>query len=303
LEKPGATSQKPDERMKTVAPAKINWTLEVLGRRDDGYHEIRSVMQTIDLCDEVWAERSDEARFETTAGKALPEDDLIVRATRALEKRIGRPLTARIRVQKRIPLASGLGGGSSDAAAVLRLLSQLHELGLSNEDLAAAGAEVGSDVPFFVVGGTALAEGRGEKVTPLPEVSPAWVVLLVPPNAPREKTASMYANLDMGDFSDGSSTDMAVVALRDRKFIDDWAIKNVFERLAYECFHDLAAYRLSLLTAGARAAYLAGSGPSLFAVSKNREDARKIASSVKAGGGKLVLAKTIRSEQATAITD
>src|SRR3989442_14923891 len=103
--------------MKTLAPAKINWTLEVLGKREDGYHEIRSVMQTIDLCDELSAELSDSPVFETAKGDPLADDDLIVRVARALEGGVGRVLSGRIRVTKRPPMASGLGRGNSDAAA------------------------------------------------------------------------------------------------------------------------------------------------------------------------------------------
>ena len=167
----------------------------MLGRREDGYHEIRSVMQTIDLCDELRAERAVESIYETLDGKALASDDLIVRAAKALEERVGGALPALIRVEKRIPVASGLGGGSSDAAATLRLLNELHGIGLSNEELAVVGAEVGSDVPFFLYGGTALVEGRGERVSALPDVEGAWLTIVVPEMEIAEKTTRMYATL------------------------------------------------------------------------------------------------------------
>jgi 4-diphosphocytidyl-2-C-methyl-D-erythritol kinase len=289
--------------MRTVAPAKINWTLEVLGRREDGYHEIRSVMQTIDLCDELWADRSGEPRFETTAGKPLSEDDLIVRATKALEKRTGRLLPAWLRVEKRIPVASGLGGGSSDAAAVLRLLRRLHRLEIADAELAVVGSKVGSDVPFFVYGGTVGVEGRGEKVTPLRGVREKWLVLLIPPVASNPKTTAMYESLRATDFSNGSKVKDAVKLILKAGQVDDWTMINAFERAAYEQFHDLAAYRYALLNAGARAVYLAGSGPTLFAVVEDELVAQAMAKTVNAGGGKFIVAKTVGAEAATAVTD
>jgi len=289
--------------MRTLAPAKINWTLEVLGKREDGYHEIRSVMQTIDLCDELSAELSDSPVFETAKGEPLADDDLIVRAARALEGRVGRALPVRIRVQKRIPVASGLGGGSSDAAAVLRLLNKLYELELSDEELATVGAVVGSDVAFFVYGGTALVEGKGERLTSLRDAPETWVVLIVPPVSPVSKTVSMYESLTEDDFTDGSNTIAAAEEVRHGKVIDDWHMRNVFERAAFECFPDLVAYRYSLLRAGASAVYLAGSGPGQFSRSTDRAGAERIAGNVKAGGGKVIVARTVGAKEATAVTD
>ena len=260
--------------MKTVAPAKINWTLEVLGRRDDGYHEIRSVMQTIDLCDEISADRSDEPRFETAAGEPLAEDDLVVRATRALEERTGRPLPARIRVEKRIPVASGLGGGSSDAAATLRLLNQLHGIGLSGEDLAEVGAEVGSDVPFFVYGGTALVEGRGERVRPLPDVEGAWLSVVVLEAQISEKTSRMYARLTQADYTDGLPTDKVTRAVSSGVDISDDDLFNVFDRHAGAVVEDLDELREGLFLEVLTPVHVVGSGPAVFVYCESEPGAR-----------------------------
>jgi 4-diphosphocytidyl-2-C-methyl-D-erythritol kinase len=289
--------------VRTVAPAKINWTLEVLGRRHDGYHEIRSVMQTIDLWDEFWADRSDEPIFETTARKPLSDDDLIVLAARALEERLGRALPARIRVEKRIPVASGLGGGSSDAAATLRLLNRLYRLNLSREEVVKVAACLGSDVPFFVYGGTALVEGRGERVTPLRDIEPSWFVLLVPPVAPHAKTAAMYASLAPGDFSDGTTTYRAVKTIQADRTIGEWDLRNAFARAAYGAFADLGKYREAIVDAGGRAIDLAGSGPGLFASFADSASAKQTADAIKAGGGKVILARTVGAHAATAVTD
>jgi len=287
--------------VRTMAPAKINLTLEVLGKRGDGYHEIRSVIQTIDLCDEVYLEAADKLRLEVSGEHEPTEDDLALRAARILGERVGRELPAVIRIEKRIPVAAGLGGGSSDAAAVLRCMNCVHSLGLSQEELAAIGAGVGSDVPFFVFGGTALVEGRGERVTPLRDVAEKWAVLIVPPVAPVEKTGRMYAALTQADFGDGSGTQDAVEAIQAGRTLDDWLITNVFERAAYERFHDLAAYRYALLKAGASAVYVAGSGPGLFALAKDGDTARETATRVQPGGGRVRAARTLGAREATGV--
>ena len=187
--------------------------------------------------------------------------------------------------------------------AVLRLLNKLYELELSDEELATVGAVVGSDVAFFVYGGTALVEGKGERLTSLREAPETWVVLIVPPVSPVSKTVSMYESLTEDDFTDGSNTIAAAEEVRHGKVIDDWHMRNVFERAAFECFPDLVAYRYSLLRAGASAVYLAGSGPGLFSRSTDRAGAERIAGNVKAGGGKVIVARTVGATEATAVTD
>jgi 4-diphosphocytidyl-2-C-methyl-D-erythritol kinase len=250
--------------MRTVAPAKINWTLEVLGRRDDGYHEIRSVMQTIDLCDELSAERSEAPVFEKAGGEVLDGKDLTVQAARALEEHAGRALPARIRVKKRIPVASGLGGGSSDAAAVLRLLNELHRLGVSNEDLAAVGAEVGSDVPFFLYGGTALVKGRGEHVVTLSDVEGVWLTVVVPQVEIAEKTLRMYARLTETDYTDGVLTDKVARAISSGGVINDEDVFNVFDRHVFEVLQELDELGHGLFLEGLSPVHVAGAGPAIF---------------------------------------
>jgi 4-diphosphocytidyl-2-C-methyl-D-erythritol kinase len=289
--------------MRTVAPAKINWTLEVLGRRDDGYHEIRSVMQTIDLCDELLAEASAGPSFDTTEGRRLPDDDLIPRAARALEERVERRLPARIRVEKQIPVASGLGGGSSNAAAVLRTLERMWELRLGQERLAEVAAGIGSDAPFFLSGGTALAEGRGECVRPLPDAPTAWLVLLAPPINIPEKTSRLYRSLRAEDFGDGSYGEALTQRLQRGESIREDALYNAFERVANDTFGGLGIYRNALLTAGAEAAHLAGAGPGLFTLAENEAAARDLSDRVQAPGAKVFVARTLGAAEATAIVE
>ena len=278
------------KEVREIAPAKINWTLEVLGRRADGYHQIRTVMQTIDLCDEVLVEPGDEIRLE---GGAAGEDDLALGAARLLALEAGCEAGATVCVRKRIPVRAGLGGGSSDAAASLRALDRLWGLGYGRERLAGLAAKLGSDVPFFVYGGTALCEGRGERVTPLPDVVETWLVLASPPYEVGEKTRRMYGALTREDFVEGARTEALVEAMRSAVRLEEPMLFNAFERAAYEVFTGLAGYRDALLSAGARRVHVAGSGPSLFALFHEELDARQAAGRLRLPGvAQVFVAKT-----------
>jgi 4-diphosphocytidyl-2-C-methyl-D-erythritol kinase len=163
------------------APAKLNLFLHVTGRRSDGFHNLQTLFQLLDWGDEIGIEVSDDARIERVAGPAAiaPQDDLTVRAGLALQKATGTSRGARIRVRKRIPLGGGMGGGSSDAATVLRVLNKLWKTALGTPDLARIALTVGSDVPVFLYGSSAWAEGRGEQLTPM-ELPEAWYLIVHP---------------------------------------------------------------------------------------------------------------------------
>ncbi|MFQ6020270.1 MAG: 4-(cytidine 5'-diphospho)-2-C-methyl-D-erythritol kinase, partial [Dehalococcoidia bacterium] len=197
------------------------------------------------------------------------------------------------------PLAAGLGGGSSDAAAVLRGLNALWGLGQPPERLAVVAAKVSSDASFFIFAGTALAEGRGERVTPLPDASTSLLVLAVPPWQKQDKTARMYASLDESDLSDGSRSQRLVEALREGKNVDDDLICNAFQRAAYGNWPDLARYRDALLAGGARRVHLAGSGPALFAIARSDEEVQAMANSVRGLPGSVIVASTVAASTAS----
>ena len=165
------------------APAKINRELRIGGLRPDGFHEIRSRIVAIDLCDTITVGPGRGELELSCEGLAVPggESNLVVRTARALAEHVRRPADARIHLTKRIPIGAGLGGGSSDAALALRLLSRLWKTALSSEELAEVAARVGSDVPFFLVGGEADVAGRGEHVRPLPDSERVELLLLFPP--------------------------------------------------------------------------------------------------------------------------
>jgi 4-diphosphocytidyl-2-C-methyl-D-erythritol kinase len=169
--------------LRADAPAKINRELRVGALRPDGYHEIRSRLVAIDLCDSIGVAPGSGRLDLSCDGLDVPGDEtnLVLRAARALAERLGRPADARIHLTKRIPVGAGLAGGSSDAALTLALLSRLWEAPLSTEDLAELALGLGSDVPFFLVGGEADVGGRGERISPLPDSESVDLLLLIPP--------------------------------------------------------------------------------------------------------------------------
>ena len=193
--------------MTVTAPAKLNLTLEVLKKRPDGFHEIRSVVQTISFADKLKIGASSRVEIKCNMPEWTAAKSLVTKAISLLKNSTGTGQGALIEIEKRIPLSSGLGGDSSDAAAVLRGLSMLWNLKLSQRDLLAYAAKIGSDVPLFLYGGTVLAEGRGEIIRPLRPM-PHMTVILLFPQIPRveNKTQQMYSRLTVRNYTTGKNT-------------------------------------------------------------------------------------------------
>jgi 4-diphosphocytidyl-2-C-methyl-D-erythritol kinase len=275
------------------APAKLNLTLEVLGGRPDGYHEIRSIIQTIDLCDTLHFQTGTHTEFKSDMPEWVAEESLVMKAVSLLREATGCTTGMTIEVEKRIPLLSGLGGDSSDAAAVLVGLNRLWELGLSQEKLLGMAAKLGSDVAFFLHGGTALMKGRGEIVTSLPSLSETWFVLVLPAVG-REpgKTRRAYAELMESDYTDGQHTQRVVELLRGGGKLEPSMLFNVFERTVYSSNPELSEFRQRMMTAGADNVHLAGSGPALFTLSGDRVTAEHIHNRFSRHGMLTYLART-----------
>jgi 4-diphosphocytidyl-2-C-methyl-D-erythritol kinase len=288
-------------RLRLTAPAKINWTLEVLGRRPDGFHEVKTILQTIDLCDSLELESAPELTLTATGeGLPPPQENLTMRAARLLRERAGYSSGVRMRLTKTIPVAAGLGGGSSDAAAALRGLDRLWGLVLPHERLVELAAEVGSDVPFFLHGGTALAEGRGERITPLPKAPRTAILVVVPPLSIPHKTQRMYSLLGREHHSDGAASDRFADALRQGRPLEESELYDVFSALAFRAFPELQTCRQALIQAGASAVHLAGSGPALFVLLRDEEQRERLARAAASAGAKAYAAITILSPQALA---
>ena len=253
------------------AYAKVNLTLEVLGRRDDGYHDIASIMQTIDVSDTLTLEPADSLTLECDRPDLQSPHNLALRAAKLLRETVGSTKGARIRVQKNIPVSAGLGGGSSDAAATLIGLSQLWGLDLPLTDLVPLSAQLSSDVPFFLQGGTAMAHGRGERVRPLPPADLQWLVVLVPAIELPQKTRSMYARLSEANFTKGALTRKLEARIRGGGDVPPQFLFNAFDTIAFDAFPGLEHYWNTFHSLGAREIHLAGSGPSLFAPVSRKE--------------------------------
>jgi len=263
--------------LKRLAPAKINLVLEVLGKRDDGYHEIRSLVQTISLCDVISLELADVISLECSEPSLQTSDNLVVQAAELLREVTGCQKGVKIKLEKRIPWDAGLGGGSSDGAATLLALNQLWELKLTTSDVVELAARLGSDIPFFIHGGAALIEGRGEKVTPLAVLVPRWFVLLIPP-LPKisNKTQQLYYRLEASHFTDGHLVDTAVKSWSKDKQIASSLFYNVFDRVAFDAFPGLKTFWERLAEVGAKDIHLVGSGPALFAPADSKAKAEEM---------------------------
>jgi 4-diphosphocytidyl-2-C-methyl-D-erythritol kinase len=267
--------------------AKINWRLHVLGRRADGYHELRTIFQTVTLHDQLtFAARDDNELRLTSASSEIPldESNLIWRAAAALRDARGIQRGASIHLEKVIPVEAGLGGGSSNAAVTLLGLARLWELETSLEELTAIGTKLGADVPFFLTGGTALGTGLGTEITPLDDAV-AEHLLIVKPEA-KVPTAEAYRALNSPALTKAGGDIILSISCADEQFTDSHpiALHNDFEPVVFPLKPEIERARDALLTAGARSALLAGSGSSVFGVFDKRETRERAALALKGEG-------------------
>jgi 4-diphosphocytidyl-2-C-methyl-D-erythritol kinase len=276
------------------AYAKINLTLEVLSKLPDGYHEVASVLQTVSLADTLIFEPGERLDFRCDVLNLQSHDNLVLKAAKLLREATGCTNGAVIQLTKRIPIAAGLGSGSTDAAATLVGLNQLWKLNLSRERLVGLASKLGSDVAFFLYGGTALAKGRGEQITPLPPAPELRLVLLKPALEPvPNKTAQLYSQLNPSHFTSGQYTQKLVAHLNHGGKGEDLFLFNVFEQVVFDFFPKLSRYRSSLLKAGARSVHLAGSGPALFTLVPDKARGEAILKRLENEGQKAYLVHTV----------
>ena len=258
------------------ASAKVNLALEVLGKRQDGYHELVTLLQAVDLSDRLVIEEADALSLKTN-DPGIPTDDgnLVVRSARLLQAAAGIPKGAQIALEKRIPIAAGLGGGSSDAAATLWGLNRLWGLRWPSRRLVELATRVGTDVPFFLTGGRALATGRGEILKPLP-AAPALSLVLVYPNFPLS-TREVYGRVPPDLTTDGSRTKELIGALATRSAARAAAhLYNSLEAVVEPIYPALARIKAALLGAGALGAVMSGSGPTVVGVARSFDHARQM---------------------------
>ncbi|MBR2188925.1 MAG: 4-(cytidine 5'-diphospho)-2-C-methyl-D-erythritol kinase [Eubacterium sp.] len=272
--------------MQLKSMAKINLGLDVTGVREDGYHEVRMVMQTIHMYDLLDIEPSEKpgVRIQTNL-PFLPTDgrNLAVRAADMLLKAFDIPEGVEIKLSKRIPVAAGLAGGSSNAAAVLVGVNRLFRLGLTEEELMKYGAALGADVPYCVMRGTALAEGIGEILTPLPEMPPCLILIGKPPVS--VSTKYVYENLDRVGVPAHPDIDGMVQAIRDGSLEGIVSrMENVLERVTIPDYPVIEEIRQLMLAGGASGARMSGSGPTVFGIFEDQGTAERAAERLRGSG-------------------
>jgi 4-diphosphocytidyl-2-C-methyl-D-erythritol kinase len=256
------------------AHAKINLTLDVTGKRPDGYHTLRSVFQSVTLCDRISLAKGPEGKISVSSGRAeLPRgrDNTVWRAAEVFFRMSGiKNPGVSFLLEKRIPWQAGLGGGSADAAAALRLLNRRFFAALSDAELLKAGLSIGADVPFCLTNGTALAEGIGERLTSLPPLPDCWILLCKPPSGTGTKEA--YRTLDeSGHFAD-RFTEPMVNALRSGDFAKIAnCTGNVFESLTP--LPEVLQIKRKILAFGAAAACMTGTGSAVFGLFEQKREA------------------------------
>jgi 4-diphosphocytidyl-2-C-methyl-D-erythritol kinase len=276
-----------------ISPSKVNLFLEVLGRRDDGYHEICSIAALTELCDTIILERRTCGITITAKDPRVPPgpENLCYRAADLLLRHSGVHGGVSIRIEKHIPVAGGMGGGSSNAAATLWGLNLLYDLGWPREELTHLGAELGSDVPLFFCRGAAFIRGRGERVEELAALMPRWLVIANP--GIEISTASVYRRLRLPLTSDKTGFTMRGLVETGQ---EEAALSHCFNRLedvVLEAYPVVAGLKQRLALLGASPVLVSGSGPTVFGMMREADMAKQVASSLVESGIAAVACRTL----------
>ncbi|WP_287450294.1 4-(cytidine 5'-diphospho)-2-C-methyl-D-erythritol kinase [Anaerovibrio sp.] len=270
------------DKIEIQANAKINLTLDILGTRDDGYHEVAMVMQEVSLHDNLYMEKTDGGIELEIPGSDLPADNtnLCYRAAALLMEERGLNAGVKITLDKHIPIAAGLAGGSSDAAAVLKGMNQLYGLKLSEETLCELGARLGSDIPFCIMGGTMLSTGRGEILERLPDFPEVDIVLAKPKVG--VSTAWAYKTYDAGYTGPHPDNKAMIRAIEQGDILSaSKLLCNVLESVTIEKHDIIDRYKREMLNKGALASMMSGSGPTVFGIAPDVSVAEKMAAAIK----------------------
>ena len=262
------------------APAKVNYLLDVIRRRPDGYHDLRMVMQRVNLCDEITIAVTETRDITVTCGKNGVPDGPGNIAWKAANSMLGFAKNEQgvdISIEKNIPIAAGLGGGSSDAAAVLMGMNELLGLGFSDQRLMEIGVKLGADVPFFIFKKTALAEGIGERLSAMPPMPSLWVLLVNP--GVRVSTAWAYGNLRLTSGKELAKLPELFCGVEDICAM----LSNDLESVTIPAFPVIAEIKESMMRLGAVGAMMSGSGPTVFGLFRDSESAEKARAAVTDG--------------------
>jgi 4-diphosphocytidyl-2-C-methyl-D-erythritol kinase len=266
-----------DTRTITIqSPAKVNLGLEILSRREDGFHELRSVLSMVDITDELrfsFTSGIESSRIDGVPGVTF-EDNLIGRAIEAFDASAGTAESVDVRVTKNIPAAAGLGGASSNAAATLIAMNHLHDSPLPHDKLLEVAATLGSDVPFFLGAPTASVSGTGTTLAPLPDPS-GWLVIVVPKIDLAAKTATLYSMISPEDYSDGTMVQHVVDALVSGSAIRPESLANAFTRPLRKLIPHVDEVARIMGEAGCSQIALSGAGPAHYSIFESESEARE----------------------------
>jgi len=282
------------KEIKIDAYAKINLSLDVLRRKEDGYHELRMIMQQIDLKDIITIKDIEEETFITSNSEKVPLDysNLVYKAWKLISGEFNINKNVHIHIEKNIPIAAGLAGGSSDAAAVLKALNILWDLKLNENKLMELGLKLGADVPYCIIGGTALAEGIGEKLTALKSFSNK-LILIAKPNID-VSTAFVYKNLDLKNITNHPETDELIDSIEknDLFYLSNKMI-NVLETVTTQKYDIIEKIKTDMIKYGALGSLMSGSGPTVFGIFETREDISNCKSKLEQYLKEVYITKTI----------
>ncbi|HER25308.1 MAG TPA: 4-(cytidine 5'-diphospho)-2-C-methyl-D-erythritol kinase [Candidatus Atribacteria bacterium] len=259
--------------------SKINLTLNILGKRCDGYHNIETIMQSINLADRIVINEEKEGVKINCNNPLVPTDkqSLSYRSAEKILQRYRINQGVKIEIDKKIPLASGMAGGSANSASILVGINKLFALNLSNKDLKELGEELGMDVPFCIQNGTALACHRGEKVTPLPPINPPMWMIVINPGF-EIPTSWAYNNLDLGLIKKEKINTITMLKALKEGRLEEIAknLFNSFEELIITKFQEVGVIKDRLIGEGALGALMSGSGPTVFGIIRNKGQALRI---------------------------
>ena len=268
------------------ALAKINLGLDVVRRREDGYHEVRMIMQTIHLYDLLEIQKIREPEIQIVSNLSfLPvnENNLVYKAARLLQEEFALTDGISVKLTKRIPVAAGMAGGSTDAAAMLYAMNQLYDLGLSRRELMKRGVQIGADVPYCLMRGTALAEGIGEKLTQLPPMIKCPVLIAKPSIS--VSTKFVYQNLKLDEQTNHPDIDALMKDIREKDFDGVCAhMGNVLESDTIPNYPVIAEIKQQMMRSGAKASMMSGSGPTVFGLFEDGETAKRALREMKRSG-------------------
>ncbi|MGX8714249.1 MAG: 4-(cytidine 5'-diphospho)-2-C-methyl-D-erythritol kinase [Lachnospiraceae bacterium] len=271
-------------QIRLKAMAKVNLSLDVLRRREDGYHEVRMIMQSVNLYDKLFIAESEEPGIRLTTNRSfLPTgpDNLVYRAADLLMTEFGIRSGLDIHLDKFIPVAAGMAGGSTDAASTLIGINRIFDLGLSCQDLMDRGVRLGADIPYCILGGTALSEGIGEVLTPLPDAPKGYILIAKP--AVSVSTKYVYSNLHLDQVTSHPDIDGQIDAIRRQDFLDMADLcGNVLETVTISAYPEIQKIKDFMLKTGASGSLMSGSGPTVFGLFSNHRLAEAACEALKA---------------------